>query len=161
MSRLPRTPHSRAVHGAALAFALFLGLSGTGPAFGAFAVDTDDIEVGDCFNTGADIKGAAPAPLSVDVVPCEEPHQSEAFAVFDLPDGPHPGEEKVIATADEKCGGEELSDYVGADAKLPDTIRGYYYYPHSVNWTEGDRSITCFLADSAGPSTGSLRTSAP
>ncbi|MBT2468377.1 septum formation family protein [Streptomyces sp. ISL-66] len=136
-------------------FALFLGAPGTGQAFAA--ADTDDIEVGDCFNTGAEIKAEAPAPLSVDIVPCEEPHQSEVFAVVTLPGGPYPGETKVIATADEKCRGRELFDYIGADPELPDTMRGYYYYPRPDNWADGDREISCFLADSAGPSTGSVR----
>lgn len=166
MSRLPRSPHPRAHHGAALALALFLAVPGGGPAFGAAVFgDTGDLKAGDCFNSGADLKGyktdeTSKAPTSVDIVSCDEPHQSEAFAVVTLPDGPFPGDQKIISIANEKCGDKEITAYVGAGAKIPDTIEEYFYLPSSGTWDAGSRQIICFLADSAGQTTGSLRASA-
>ncbi|MEV7414643.1 septum formation family protein [Streptomyces sp. NPDC089919] len=165
MSALPRTPHVRAGHGAALVLALVLGAAGAGQALGAPASEgTNDLKVGDCFNSSADLDDyeheSAQAPTSVDVVPCANAHQSETFAVFTLPEGAYPGEKKVIAMAGEKCSGDALADYVGPDAKLPDSMSAYYYYPRSGNWALGDRQITCFLGDSAGPTTGSVRATA-
>ncbi|MFJ4777233.1 septum formation family protein [Streptomyces sp. NPDC088762] len=129
----------------------------SGPLFG----DVDDLKVGDCFNTDDELKDYEgedrKAPLSVDVVPCDESHQSEAFAVFDLRGGPYPGDKEIDAMAEEKCAGKALTDYVGADAKLPETMTVYYYAPREGSWSSSDRVITCFLGDTNGPSTGSVR----
>ncbi|MCJ1680118.1 septum formation family protein [Streptomyces sp. APSN-46.1] len=163
-----------AVHSTALVFVLFLGLSGVaddgsstlskrdtgGRVTGPVVTDVEDIKVGDCFNTDDDLKDYqgedGRAPLSVDIVPCAEPHQSEAFAVFGLKDGPYPGEKKIASMANANCG-KALTDYVGAAAKLPKTMKVYYYYPSSANWTFGEREVTCFIGDTSGPSTGSVR----
>ncbi|MFF1414505.1 septum formation family protein [Streptomyces sp. NPDC058289] len=152
-----------AVHTAALVCVLSLGLFGV-PAYGVSgpaSTDVDDIKVGDCFNSNDDLKDyqgeGTEAPLTVDVVPCDQPHQSEAYAVFNLEDGPYPGEKKIASIADEKCSGKALTDYVGANAKLPETVTIYDYYPQSGNWVLDDRAITCFLADTNGKSTGSFR----
>ncbi|MGW6980160.1 septum formation family protein [Streptomyces sp. NPDC054932] len=162
-----------AVHSAVLVVVLALGLLGaadgagalskrdsggrvTGPVFG----DVADIEVGDCFDTEEELKTEdveGEAPPSVDTVPCTEPHQSEAYAVFDLQDGPYPGKEKITVIADKRCAGKEFTDYVGDEAKLPETMQIYYYYPTSEGWSSDDREVTCFLGDTSGPSTGSVR----
>ncbi|MFF4371636.1 septum formation family protein [Streptomyces sp. NPDC001594] len=163
MSALPRSPRSRAAHGAALALALFLGVCGAGPASGAAVFgDTSDIEVGDCFNASVAPKEyrtdkVTQAPLTVDTVPCDQPHQSEAYAVFTLPDGPYPGEAGLLPLAREKCGGKVLSDYVGADAKLSATLTEYFFGPGADNWKAGDRKLICYLSEPAGKTTGSLR----
>ncbi|GAA0313000.1 hypothetical protein GCM10010302_59920 [Streptomyces polychromogenes] len=163
MSRLPRSPYGRALHGAALALALFLGVAGGGQALGAAVFDdTEDIEVGDCFNSRSDLKGlktdeTKKAPLSVDIVSCDDPHQSEAYAVLTVPDGPFPGDQKLASIANEKCGDKAIDAYVGAGRKLPDGIGQYFYLPSSETWATGDQEITCFLADPAHQTTGSLR----
>ncbi|MEU8434027.1 septum formation family protein [Streptomyces sp. NPDC029216] len=166
MSRLARPPRSfraGAAHAAALAFALFLGVSGAGAAHGAPAFDdTTDIEVGDCFNTSVNLKDyktdkGSPAPSSVDIVSCDEPHQSEAFAVITLPEGSFPGEQKIVSIAEKECPVKALDDYAGPGAKLPDTMEVYYYAPTSGTWDSGDREITCFVADSGGRTTGSIQ----
>ncbi|MBT2481313.1 septum formation family protein [Streptomyces sp. ISL-94] len=180
MSRLPQSPQPQPSAAArrrrrtgkrrsvapvaALACVLSLGLFGapaygvSGPAFG----DLDDIKVGDCFNSDDDLKDYqgedGQAPLSVDIVPCDQPHQSEAFVVFDLEDGPYPGEKKIISIVDEKCGPKAVTAYVGAHApKASKAMSAYYFYPRSVNWSMGERGVTCFLGDPNGPTTGSVR----
>ncbi|MFG2873670.1 DUF4190 domain-containing protein [Streptomyces sp. NPDC048337] len=166
-----------AIHGATIAFyAIFLvlGLSGAlddGPApkrdTGGKVTDSgsskvNDIRTGDCFNTGGDLaeyqdEDGGQASMSVRIVPCEQPHEGEAYAVFNLEDGPFPGTEKVTSAAEEKCGGTKLTDYVGPKAKLSEKLEVYYYFPQAATWALGDREVTCFLGDSSGASTGSVR----
>lgn len=166
MSILPRTRRRAARDAAALALTLFLAASATGTSLAAPAAgDIGDIAVGDCFNTAADVKDyktdeVARGPSSVDIVPCGQPHQSEAFAVVTLPEGPFPGDKKIISIANEKCGAKEVAAYTGAGAKIPDTMAVYFYLPTSATWDQGERRITCFLADSAHQTTGSVRAGA-
>ncbi|MGW6413395.1 hypothetical protein ACWF95_41040 [Streptomyces vinaceus] len=48
---------------------------------------------------------------------------------------------------------------MGKDAKPSETVDVCYGYPRLSSGTFDDREVTCFLADSRGPSTGSLRAS--
>ncbi|MFI8265047.1 DUF4190 domain-containing protein [Streptomyces sp. NPDC085665] len=166
-----------AIHGATIAFyAIFvvLGLTGSlddGPAperdtsgqvTGSGSGQVNDIRTGDCFNMDDDLAGVqdkdgGQARRSVRIVPCDQPHKGEAYAVFHLEDGTYPGTAKVVSIAEEKCGGSKLADYVGKDAEPSEKVDVYYYYPQLSSWTLGDREVTCFLADSSGPSKGSLR----
>ncbi|MEU2156734.1 DUF4190 domain-containing protein [Streptomyces sp. NPDC019396] len=167
-----------AIHGAALLFIAImvaLGASGalddssskpkrstSGQVTDPGSSDVQDIRKGDCFNTEDDLADYAEeegsrAAYKVDVVPCAEPHEGEAYAVFQLEAGAYPGTEKVASQAEEKCSGDLLTDYVGDAAKLPKTMSFYYYHPQQAGWAFGDREVTCFLGDSSGSSTGSLR----
>ncbi|MFC5799433.1 DUF4190 domain-containing protein [Streptomyces formicae] len=166
-----------AIHGATIAFyalVAVLGLTGalddgpeprrdtSGQVTSPGSSDVQDIREGDCFTTADDLaeygdEDGAQAAFSVRIVPCDQPHEGEAYAVFDLEDGPYPGTEKVASVAEEKCAGTTLTDYVGDAAKLPETLEVYFYHPESAGWTLGDREVTCFLGDTSGSSTGSVR----
>ncbi|MEV7544604.1 DUF4190 domain-containing protein [Streptomyces sp. NPDC089915] len=122
----------------------------------------EDIRKGDCFNTDDDLAktrqgDGTQARLSVRTVPCEQPHEGEAYAVFALDDGVFPGADKVVQLSEEKCAGPALTGYVGDAAKLPKNLEVFYYYPQASSWTLGDRTVTCFLGSSGGTSTGSAR----
>jgi hypothetical protein len=39
----------------------------------------------------------------VPTVDCSEPHDNEVFATYDIPDGDFPGEEAIVAAAEEEC----------------------------------------------------------
>ncbi|MEU9253719.1 DUF4190 domain-containing protein [Streptomyces sp. NPDC048270] len=124
--------------------------------------DVEDLRAGDCFTTDDDFaeyqgKSGGDAPFTVTVVPCAQPHEGEAFAVFDLDDGPYPGREAVIETTDEKCSGTQLTDYVGPSATLPDELELYIYFPSEGTWDVGNRQVVCFLGDTNGSTTGSVR----
>ncbi len=124
--------------------------------------EVKDIRMGDCFNTTDDLaeyqdKSGGDAPFTVTVVPCDQPHEGEAYAVFDLEDGPYPGKESASATSDERCSGKALTDYVGPSANLSDELQLYIYLPSEGTWGRGDRQVTCFLGDTSGSSTGSVR----
>ncbi|MEU7552595.1 septum formation family protein [Streptomyces sp. NPDC044571] len=126
------------------------------------STDVSDVRVGGCFNTDDDLAdyknpNGAQAALTVRVVPCDQSHKAEVYGVFDLDDRPYPGKEAVFAAAEKKCGGTALTDYVGEAAKLPESLGSSYYTADSNSWDAGDREVTCFVADSGGPSTGSVR----
>ncbi|MEU6863548.1 DUF4190 domain-containing protein [Streptomyces sp. NPDC046876] len=166
-----------AIHGATIAFyaiVLTLGFSGAfddgpspkrdtgGQVTTPGSVSLEDIRKGDCFDTGGklaqyDEKNGGQGGSSVKIVPCTQAHEGEAYAVFRLDDGAYPGKDKVVSTAEEKCAGPELTAYVGKDAKLPESLEVFYYYPQVATWIGGDREITCFIGNPAGPTTGSLR----
>ncbi|MFD3695363.1 DUF4190 domain-containing protein [Streptomyces sp. NPDC058646] len=163
-----------AINGATLvlyAFALVFGFSGAlddapkrssaGQVTEPGSIEVQDIRRGDCFTTDDDLtehrdEGENQASYSVRVVPCDQPHEGEAYAVFDLEDGAYPGPEKIASIAEERCSGAALTDYVGADANL-EKLDSYYYHPRSDSWDLGDREVTCFLGDSTGTTTGSVR----
>lgn len=165
------------IHGLTIAFyavAIVLGLSGAfdegprphrdtqGQVTTPGSSKVEDIRKGDCFNTDDDLaktqKGdGTQARLSVRTVPCTQPHEGEAYAVFTLDDGVFPGAEKVVSISEEKCGGTALTDYVGSAAKLPKTLEVFYYYPQPSSWALGDRTVTCFLGSAGGTNTGSAR----
>src|SRR5690606_21250721 len=69
-------------------------------------------EVGDCFDQppSGDITEVA-------AIPCDEPHDLEVFAKFDMEggdDAPYPGD-AAVRTASEECIGTLFEDYVGLD----------------------------------------------
>ncbi len=101
------------------------------------------LQVGDCLAEAAvgDVK-------SVPVVPCTDPHDTELYHSFDLPDGDFPGEEAVIASAEEGCLAE-FEAFIGAtyESSIYDVS---YLYPTEQSWTDlDDRTVLCgvFLVD--------------
>lgn len=166
-----------AIHGATIAFyAIFitLGLSGalddgpkpkrdtSGQVTDSGSSKVNDIRTGDCFNTNGDLaeyedEDGGEAAFSVRIVPCDQPHEAEAYAVFDLDNGSYPGTDKVTATAEAECSGKKLTDYVGKDPKLSKDLEVYYYFPQSTTWAFGDREVTCFVGSSDSTTTGSIR----
>lgn len=64
-------------------------------------IDSDvfTVAVGDCLNDD----GVEGEISSVPKIDCSEPHDSEAYASFDLADGEYPGEDAIYAEADSGC----------------------------------------------------------
>lgn len=147
---------------AAVAFVCVLLLGAAGALAGgarAGTTDLDDLRVGDCFTTEDELKQyqtEGPAAETVDVVPCEQSHEGEVFAVATLPDGPYPGDKKIRSTIDKTCSDKAVTDYLDPSAKVSKTVNVYDYFPDADSWAYGYRDIVCFLGDSSGPSTGSF-----
>lgn len=97
-------------------------------------------EVGDC----GDWPGET-GPLGVPA-DCDEPHDFEVFAIFDLAydlDSPYPGEDPVADEAESTCL-DEFEAYVGksyAESLLEVT----FVYPSEETWDTGDREVFCML----------------
>lgn len=100
------------------------------------AADVFAIAVGDCLN---DVSGTQVS--TVPVVPCGEPHQYEAFAAMNLPDGDYPEVDEITKQADEFCYGE-FESYVGISYD-ESALDFSYFYPQTDSWANGDREILC------------------
>ncbi|MEU9186458.1 DUF4190 domain-containing protein [Streptomyces sp. NPDC048484] len=117
----------------------------------AFSVNT-----GECFDTqGGSLEGMA---YDVDTVPCEDEHDGEVFANFEMEEGGYPGDDAVIEAADDKCYTLQYS-YAMDSWAVPDDVDIYYFTPTRDSWSLGDREISCLFGnvDEKGSLTGSLR----
>ena len=97
---------------------------------------------------------------SLTVIPCSDPHSSEAYAVKSLPDGEYPGDAAVTAAADDFCLGE-FESFVGLPYEQSE-LAVHYQFPSGSSWMwKEDRQILCLvgLAD-AVPTVGSLKDAA-
>lgn len=88
------------------------------------------------------------------IVPCDEPHDGQVYAVFDLPDGAWPGAESVEQDAFDDCLDLLVEDFpqVSADEWLD----FYYFIPTRFTWSDGDREVVCFTMYLDDKRTGSL-----
>ncbi|GLU47946.1 septum formation family protein [Nocardiopsis ansamitocini] len=142
----------RRITGTAALAAGALALSGCGVLNGLIGGDVFELSVGDCIpeETG---EGEV---SSVETVECSEPHSSEVYASFMVPDGDYPGEDAILEQADTDCR-EEFETFVGTnydESELDLT----YLYPVEQSWDQlDDREILCFVVDPAGDTTGTLK----
>ncbi len=115
------------------------------------SADVFSIRVGDCLNDAS----AGDEVTEVPLVPCSEPHDSEVYASIIMTGDAFPGNDAVIAEADDACF-ERFEEFVG----IPylDSIYDFsYYFPTEGSWANGDREILCVIYDPAGQKlTGSL-----
>ena len=93
-----------------------------------------------------------------DVVPvdCAEPHDAEVYHVEVLTDDTFPGEEAVIAQAEEICG-TQFEVFVGRDYETS-TLDFGFGYPLAGSWKYGNRDVFCYVITVDGSQrTGSAR----
>ncbi|OKI29237.1 DUF4190 domain-containing protein [Streptomyces sp. CB03911] len=110
---------------------------------------------GDCMTE--DLGVLAEEPDKVTVVPCEQPHRTQVFAVVTVPGGStHPGDAAAMAAADRLCTAREKQD--GLDLSgLPQDASTSFHYPSPAGWLVlRDHRAQCFYA-SAALWTGSVR----
>ncbi|GGS86127.1 membrane protein [Streptomyces daghestanicus] len=114
------------------------------------------LETGQCFDTpDGSLQGVT---YDVEEVPCAGAHDGEVFAVFDLPEGPFPGDDPVGETADDRCYALR-SGYAMDTWAVPGNVDVYYLTPTRQSWRLGDREVTCLFggAEEGDVLTGSLR----
>ncbi|MEU4453397.1 septum formation family protein [Nocardioides sp. NPDC023903] len=116
----------------------------------------DLLRVGDCFDDDNPV-GEPVFLYTIDVVPCSEPHQWEAYHHFNLADGPWPGDNEVAWLADPWCR-TAFHGFIG-EREGPSDLRMDFYVPSEVTWQSGDRHVVCYLG-TGSPTTDSLRGSA-
>ncbi|KUP96121.1 septum formation family protein [Thermobifida cellulosilytica] len=114
--------------------------------------DVFNIGVGDCFPS--EETQAEGEVSTVQTVPCSEPHDGEAYAAGDMPDGDFPGEVEIQNFADDFCI-TEFDLFVGVSYEQSE-LDFTYYYPTAESWASGDREILCVVYDPAGDVTGTL-----
>lgn len=82
---------------------------------------------------------------SASVVRCDQPHELEVFAVFELTpadfdteDGSYPGQQRVVDRADDGCGAR-LEDL----GEVAESIGLIAVWPTVESWNSGDRAVAC------------------
>lgn len=114
-----------------------------------------EVRVGDCF-AGDQLGTETTEVQAVDAVPCEQSHENEVYAIFDLPDGDYPGDEAVVEQSGEGCA-ERFEEFIGTayDDSLLEITQ---LFPTEESWTTlDDREVVCAVNDPAGPVEGSLQ----
>jgi hypothetical protein len=107
-----------------------------------------EISVGDCL-TDSQSSGQV---TDVPVVPCAEPHSSEVFHTYDVPDGDFPGE--FTQVIEEQCI-PAFQEFVGLDYNSS-VLEVTTLEPSAETWADGDRELVCIINDPAGNVTGTL-----
>ena len=113
--------------------------------------DVFSIKVGDCLNDATASGTVTTAPI----VPCSQPHDSEAYKSIIMADGDFPGEDAVKSQADQGCA-DAFPDFVGI-AYEDSNLSISYYFPTSDSWSNGDREILCTIYDDGVKTTGTLK----
>jgi hypothetical protein len=133
---------SRFAAGAAAVVVLLVGsaCSGGGGDDEAEGLPTEpftlDVGVGECFQ-----RPSSPDVADVRSVPCDEPHDFEAYALLELEGDGYPGAEEVDAEAAAACN-DEFAGYVGVRPGQSGLVV-VPVTPTAELWEEGGRSVTC------------------
>ena len=115
------------------------------------------LKQGDCFNGAlANLQNHSHV-TDVELVRCDEPHESEVYASFELPDSVWKGKDYVYNQAVTGCKAR-FEAFVGIEYEHT-TLGINLLYPTEEYWKEmDDRLVTCFLfEDRRASRSGSLR----
>lgn len=142
-------PSSARGCGVAIAVLVLVALVGAGVlVFFTFATSSDSVDVtadpGECL--ALDAGGGVVS--GTDVVPCDDPHDAEAFHRVDLADGSYPGDAAVADRADALCL-DEFEAYVGIDYYDSEYWIDWLV-PTADGWASGDREVVCLLVSGDG-----------
>ncbi|MDQ1009564.1 hypothetical protein QFZ82_004049 [Streptomyces sp. V4I23] len=111
---------------------------------------------GDCYNPNS--KAVEGEAVTIEMVPCGEPHQGQVVGEFTLDDEKaFPGNEAIWAIADERCPAE-AAKFAPDTWALPEGVEIFYYTPTQESWSTGDRAVSCSYTKEKGSFTGSLKT---
>lgn len=98
------------------------------------------LEVGTCFDDG-DLD--ATEVSSVDDLSCDQPHDNEVYAVFDVEGFDDYSSELINQQADDGCLAA-FEPYVGRDY-IESDLAFFTLTPTAGSWDNGDREIICSL----------------
>jgi len=119
--------------------------STTVPGEPAPTVRVDTLDVEDCFSP-------ADADTFVDrvqVIDCDEPHQMEVFAQYEVDDvDAYPGGNELTFAAQDECQ-SRFEDYVG-QSYWTSELDFITLTPSFSTWDVGDRTVTCLLVAGDG-----------
>jgi len=132
---------------AALGFAIYgaatnVDRDSSGAIVGGGNVDAFQIRVGDCFDDTGSFEEEV---TSVPGVPCSEPHDNEAFAVFDLTVAEFPDEETMADLVSETCLAR-FESFAGIDYQSS-SLEITSMYPTLESWQQDDREVICAVYD--------------
>jgi hypothetical protein len=107
------------------------------------STDVFALTVGDCTNDEGTTSGEI---STVAAVPCDEPHDNEAYLSVDLPEGEYPGDDSVATQADTICY-DAFPTFVGI-AYEESRLDYFPITPTEESWTGGaDREVLCMVYD--------------
>jgi hypothetical protein len=113
-------------------------------------LDAFRIRVGDCFNDDLPLS-AQPQEVTgievtaVDGVPCPDPHDNEAYAVFDMSLEEFPVQDQVVEIAMDSCL-ERFQPFVGREYETS-VLDVVALYPTSESWARrADREVICAVS---------------
>jgi len=109
------------------------------------SLDAFNVQVGDCFDDSTSFSDEI---SSVPGVPCSEPHDNEAFAVFDFSIENYLAEDAMYDLAYNSCM-EQFESFVGKDYESS-TLEITTMYPSSESWKQNDREVICAVFDMNG-----------
>ena len=117
-------------------------------------IDAFAVKTGDCFDDPT--SDASGEVSSLRGVPCSEPHDNEAFAVFDVDVASFPGDDEIADLAFDACL-ERFEPFVGRDYESS-SLDVYALYPTQDSWNHhNDREVVCAVFDmEANKLTGSV-----
>lgn len=113
--------------------------------------DVFSIKVGDCLDDASSTGTVTTAPI----VPCNQPHDSEAYTSVQMKDGAFPGADAVTTQANETCAAAYPA-FIGIPYDDSD-LSISYYFPTKESWANGDRQIMCTVYDNGVKTTGTLK----
>lgn len=109
-----------------------------------------DLTEGNC------LSNIEPDAVTFTHVPCATGHEAEVIHVFVPAGDAYPGEDAIVAEAEEVCY-TEVSQAI-PPTLVPSDLEDLFYeysYPDATSWDAGDRTIACVLTSDGGPLTGS------
>jgi hypothetical protein len=113
----------------------------SGTITGQGSIDAFEIRVGDCFD---DTSSGFEEVTDLPGVPCSEPHDNEAFAVFNLTMANYPGD-TMAELAYDSCM-ERFEPFVGNEYESS-TLEILTLYPTISSWQQSDREVICAVYD--------------
>jgi len=108
------------------------------------------LRTGDCLQN----PGARLGIITVRVVPCNQPHNAQVFAVLAVPGSSYPGTAALQHQAATGCHARIAGSIDRSQVTNSMTLQ--YLYPESQSWSAGHRSITCLVVDSSNMNTSIL-----
>ena len=107
-------------------------------------VDAFNVHIGDCFNDYSE--SYTNQVTSVPGVPCSDPHDNEAFAVFDVTIPSYPESEDAMAEIAHNSCVQRFDSFVGRDY-ASSSLDIITLYPTSQSWKRDDREVVCAVYD--------------
>lgn len=114
----------------------------SGAIVGEGNVDAFQVRVGDCFNDSGSYEDEV---SSLPGVPCSEPHDNEAYAVFDISLTDYPDDEAMGRLAHDSCV-DRFDAFVGMDYESS-SLDVISMYPTVESWQQNDREVVCAVYD--------------
>ena len=113
------------------------------------SIGVEMLSLGDCLNNLEE-----GTQLSVEAVPCAEPHQAQVYAVSTFEGGPYPGDDSLGKDTEQRCVDLMRTDF--PEAFADDTVQVFFFHPTSDSWARGDHEMVCVALYTDGPRRGSL-----